>query len=93
MTLPEKSSGDGDQIAALTDALKEADKALRENITAWITVAPILEANVFDPRDDGYVWNAWTRFGERAGKRASAARRTIRRALSSTTKGKAQSGQ
>lgn len=65
----------------LREALRESDEANRNHMTHWLTVAPILEAHVYEPRDDGYIWNAWTRWGKRACRHAESARKAARAAL------------
>lgn len=60
-------------------ALREADKALRANVTTWITLEPKLT----DPFPDDPRWSPWTRFGKRAAMKAQAARDAIRAALAS----------
>jgi hypothetical protein len=74
-------AGSVEQVRALREALKLAEDALKQNCATWITVAPILEAHVYEPRSDGFVWNAYTRWGERAGKRSMRALRAVREAL------------
>jgi hypothetical protein len=45
-------------LAALNGAIQE----LRRQAAAWLTIAPILEAHVYEPRSDGHVWSAFTRW-------------------------------
>lgn len=61
-------------------ALREADDALRQHMTAWITVAPLLE----DPYPDDPRWSPWTRYGERACRRGDAARAAVAAALAAS---------
>ena len=73
-----------EKVKALIEAAGAADKALSENTKAWLTVAPTLaHPYLDDPR-----WTPWTRFGERAARRAHDARSNLRRALAAlrTTK-------
>ena len=63
----------------LLDALEQAESALRENITTWITLEPALGT----PYPDDQRWTPWTRFGERAFRAAGRAQDAVRRALAS----------
>lgn len=63
----------------LLDALEQAESALRENITTWITLEPALGS----PYPDDQRWTPWTRFGERAFRAAGRAQDAVRRALAS----------
>jgi hypothetical protein len=60
------------------EALELAKEALRQHMTYWLTVSPILEAHVYP---DSPEWNAWTRWGARACKNAEGARRAVKAAL------------
>ncbi len=51
--------------------------ALRENITTWITVHPLLN----EPYPDAPRWTPWTQFGKRAADRAVEAQAAIRAVL------------
>ena len=65
-----RSLSDRDKLLAENARLRDA---LKEQVAAWLTVSPVLEAHVYEPNASGYVWNAWTRWGERAAKRAESA--------------------
>jgi hypothetical protein len=65
-----REGSDRDKLLAENARLREA---LKEQVATWLTVSPILEAHVYEPNASGYVWNAWTRWGERAAERAESA--------------------
>jgi hypothetical protein len=62
----------------MREALETAEEALRENVTTWLTLSPVLET----PYPDAPHLTPWTRFGKRAADRAAEAQRIARRAIS-----------
>lgn len=85
----EKYRGHLADIAAFERAIREQERsryeglladaldALRENITTWITLHPLLN----EPYPDDPRWTPWTRFGKRAADRAVEAQTAIRAVL------------
>lgn len=65
---------------ALEEAMREAKKALRANVITWI----VLEGALGTPYPDDPRWTPWTRFGERAFRRAGEALEVVRAALTPT---------
>jgi hypothetical protein len=70
-----------EQLAAVTRRLEEAEEllrecaeALRKNETTWIALSATLD----QPYPDDPRWSPWTRFGERAARAASQAKRSAR---------------
>lgn len=65
------------RCATLVEALRVAEEALRVNTTTWLALEPALGT----PYPDDPRWTPWTRFGERAGRKATNALTTVRDAL------------
>ena len=69
--------------------LAAASEALRENITTWITLQPMLN----EPYPDDPRWTPWTRFGKRAADIAVEAKAAIRVALARSSNSAAEERQ